>query len=459
MNENEVPGQGPDQQSAQQPQEPGQQPQQPAPPAHQPWGQSPYGPAVSQSPYGQPSYGQSPYGAYGQPASQQNPYGQQPGYGTPSRRPGIIPLTPLTLGDLLSGSFAAIRRNAAAVLGTALIVALIEIVVSVFATNVLFDATYSIILMEEGGQDPFMGDPLTNPVFGQLFGSIALLFLGALLAALAGIIANGVLAVVVLRSAAGLKTSLGQAWKLTGRQIWSLMGLALIYLVAGAIIFILFIGVIVGLVIAAVSEDGGMAALMGILLFVLTVASVVVSVWLYIKLVLAAAASAVELKGPFKAMGRSWSLTRGHWWRTLGIILLVAVIVGIIASIITTPLSMIGGVFAPLDPTTSMEEMMDSTRWWTLLSVAVSSLVNALALVYSSCLIALLYIDYRIRHESFDLDLAAAAEAAGAGDDERFSTVRDVQAAAGTDQLVPGRHPSGPSAPRGPSGPSGPSGL
>jgi hypothetical protein len=81
--------------------------------------------------------------------------------------------------------------------------------------------------------------------------------------------------------------------------------------------------------------------------------------------------------------------------------------------------------------------------------VAVSSLVNALALVYSSCLIALLYIDYRIRHESFDLELIAAAEAAGAGDDERFSTVRDVQVAAGTDQLVPGRYPAAPAGPSG----------
>lgn len=396
-----------------------------------------------QSPYGQPPAGPSPYGAYGQPL-QQNPYGQRPGFAAPSRRPGIIPLTPLALGDLLSGSFAAIRRNAAAVVGTALIVSLIEILVSVLGTTVMFDALTGILRMEEAGMDPFLEGSTAAQVFGSLFGSLALLTVGALLAGLAGLVAHGVLAVVVLRSAAGLKTTLGQAWRLTGRQVWSLLGLGALYLAATFILILLFLAVVVGLVIAAANEDGGLAGLMGILLFVLILASVVLGVWLYVKLLLAAAASAVELKSPFRAMGRSWTLTRGHWWRTFGIILLVGIIVGVVSSIITTPLSMIGGVFAPFTESATAEDVIEGSRIWMLVSVAVTSLVGALATVYTACLVALLYTDYRIRQESFDLDLAAAADAAGLSDDARFSTVQDVQAAAGTDRLVPGRPPAGP---------------
>lgn len=397
------------------------------------------------SPYGPPTQGYSPYGASGQPPSQPNPYGSQPpAYAAPSRRPGVIPLTPLALGDLLSGSFAVIRRNAAAVVGTALIVSLVEILVSVLATTLMFDTVTGILRMEQSGIDPFLEDSTATQIFGEFSGFVALVVVGALLAGLARIVAQGVLAVVVLRSAAGLKTSLGQAWSLTGRHLWSLIGLGLLYLLAGFILVLAFLAVIVGLVIAAVNQDGSLAGVMGILLFVLTVASVLLGIWLHVKLLLAASASAVELKSPFQAIGRSWTLTRGHWWRTFGIILLVGIIVGVATSIITTPLSMIGGVFAPLTDEASVEAVMESSRIWMLVSVAATSLVSALATVYTACLVALLYTDYRIRQESFDLDLAAAADAAGLNDDARFSTVQDVQAAAGTDRLVPGRPPAGP---------------
>ncbi|MGM7668847.1 hypothetical protein [Microbacterium sp. A93] len=375
---------------------------------------------------------------------QQNPYSSQPAYAAPSRRPGVIPLTPLALGDLLGGSFAVIRRNAAAVVGTALIVSLIEILVSVLATTLMFDTVAGLLRMEDSGVDPFLEDSTAIQVFGELSGFVALTVAGALLAGLAGVVAQGVLAVVVLRSAAGLKTSLGQAWRLTGRQVWSLIGLGLIYMVAGFVLVLLFLAVIVGLVIAALNEDGTLAGVMGILLFVLTIASVVLGVWLYVKLLLAASASAVELRSPLKAMGRSWTLTRGHWWRTFGIILLVGIIVGVVSSIITTPLSMIGGVFAPFSEDATAEAMFEESRIWMLVSVIATSLVGSLATVYTACLVALLYTDYRIRQESFDLELAAAAEAAGLSDDARFSTVQDVQAAAGTDHLVPGRPPAGP---------------
>jgi hypothetical protein len=430
-----------------------------------PSGQSPSpGSTYPPSPYGQSPYGQFPSGAYG-PATQQSPYGygQQPGYMTPSRRPGIIPLTPLALGDLLSGSFAAIRRNAAAVVGTALIVALIEAAVALAATNFFYDLFDAILSAEAAGLDPFDGDPLTNPVFGQAFGGLGLVLAGGLVTSLAQLIVFGVLAVVILRASAGLKTSLGQAWRLTGRQVWTLMALGLVYLAAGLLSGVAFIGVLIALIGAAAAGDAVTAGLMGLLLFVLSVGLSVLWVWLTVKFLLAPAAAAVELKGPWRSLGRSWSLTRGHWWRTFGVVLLVAVIIGVVSSVLTTPLSMVSGLTTPTTDTESMQEMLSAGRLWANISVVVSALVNALALAYLSCLVALVYVDYRIRHESFDLELGAAADRTGLGDDERFSTVQDVQAAAGTDDLVPGRaagavpphHHPGPSHPSGQPGPSG----
>lgn len=412
---------------------------------HSGWGAPTSGPGYG--PYGQPD--PPAYDPYGQPVNQ-SPYGyaQQPGYGTPSRRPGTIPLIPLALGDILGGAFSTIRRNAAAVFGTALIVALIEILLTAFAATSFLDATFELVMLEESGQDPFAGDPTTNPYFGQFFGSLGVLMLAALVTLFTGIIAHGVLSIVVLRAAAGLKTSLGQAWRLTGRQAWALAGLGGLYLLAGIVTMVVFAGLFFALVAGAAAGDTTTTAVMGILLFVLSLGLVLTWVWIYVKVLLAPAAVAVEQHAPFRSIGRSWSLTRGHWWRTFGIVLLVSIIVGVIASVITTPLSMFSGLTAPFLEPGSAEQALESARVWMIVSLVVTALVNAITRAFLSCVTALLYVDYRIRHESFDLDLAAAADQAGVGDDERFSTVRDVQAAAGTEDLVPGRHlPSGTTGP------------
>jgi hypothetical protein len=380
----------------------------------------------------------------------QAPYGypQQPGYGTPSRRPGTIPLIPLALGDLLGGAFSTIRRNAAAVFGTALIVALVEIILSAFAAMSFLDATFELVMLEEAGQDPFGNDPLASPFFGQFFGSLGVLMLAALVTLFTGIIAQGVLSIVVARAAAGLKTSLGQAWRLTGRQAWSLAGLGALYLLAGVLTMAVFAVLFIVLVAGAAAGDTTTTAVMGVLLFVASIGLVVAWVWIYVKVLLAPAAVAVEQHAPFRAIGRSWSLTRGHWWRTFGIVLLVSIIVGVIASVITTPLTMVSGLTTPFIEPGSTQEALESARVWMIVTLVVTALVNAITRAFLSCVTALLYVDYRIRHESFDLDLAAAADQAGLSDDERFSTVRDVPAAAGTDDLVPGRHrPSGTTGP------------
>ena len=79
-----------------------------------PGGQQPYG----QQPYGQQPYGQAPYGGppgqYGQAR-----YGGLPQYRgqAPAPKPGIIPLRPIGVSEMLDGAFTAIRRNPRATLG------------------------------------------------------------------------------------------------------------------------------------------------------------------------------------------------------------------------------------------------------------------------------------------------------------------------------------------------------
>jgi hypothetical protein len=50
------------------------------------------------------------------------------------------------------------------------------------------------------------------------------------------------------------------------------------------------------------------------------------AIFLGVKWSVTFAAIVAERAGPFKAIGRSWELTRGHWWRVFGTLVVVALI-------------------------------------------------------------------------------------------------------------------------------------
>src|SRR3984957_10908449 len=107
-------------------QPPGRQPGYGPPPG----GQAGYGPAG----YGPPPGGQAGYGPAG--------YGPPPGGGWPPPRPsapkpGVIPLRPLAVGEILDGAFSSIRQNPKATLGLAAILMTITGVISTTTTLIM----------------------------------------------------------------------------------------------------------------------------------------------------------------------------------------------------------------------------------------------------------------------------------------------------------------------------------
>src|SRR5271168_3685013 len=84
-----------------------------------------YGTYGSYGAYGGGAYGgQGGQGAYGPPgAGGYGAYGGGP-YGRPSApKPGLVPLRPLTLGEILDGAFTAIRWNPKTILASSAVVA------------------------------------------------------------------------------------------------------------------------------------------------------------------------------------------------------------------------------------------------------------------------------------------------------------------------------------------------
>jgi hypothetical protein len=133
----------------------------------------------------------------------------------------------------------------------------------------------------------------------------------------------------------------------------------------------------------------GLGVLLGLVLFVLP------GVWIYVAWAFATPVLLVEgLRGP-AALGRSFRLVKGRWWRTFGV-LLVGFILAAIISTIVQAVFLIGIVVGE-----------DNDALVLVLSAIAGSVGLAVSTPFQAALLAVLYFDLRVRKEGFDLELLA----------------------------------------------------
>jgi hypothetical protein len=132
------------------------------------------------------------------------------------------------------------------------------------------------------------------------------------------------------------------------------------------------------------------------------------AIFLGVKWSVTFAAIVSERAGPFSAIGRSWELTRGHWWRTFGTLLVVGLISLVLYVAVVAGL---GGAIATSD---NMSEFTYAT-----LTTALTVILFAILYPLVASIITVIYYDLRVRNEGFDLQLLA--EGVGA-DVSRFES-------------------------------------
>ncbi|MDQ3690206.1 MAG: glycerophosphoryl diester phosphodiesterase membrane domain-containing protein [Chloroflexota bacterium] len=111
-----------------------------------------------------------------------------------------------------------------------------------------------------------------------------------------------------------------------------------------------------------------------------------------VRLAFAPAALVVEGHRGSTAVRRSWRLTKGFFWRTLGTLLLSGVIVAIVTGIISLPGEL-------------LVQAMGPDAW--PLSALVTVLATVLVTPFATLVVVLLYFDLRIRKEGFDIEMMA----------------------------------------------------
>ncbi len=354
---------------------------------------------------------QSPSPAYAAvpPASASAPTAA-PGW-TPPPKPGLIPLRPMTLGTILGAAFQTLRRNPAATLAPALILTIAVAVIQVLGSTG-FLASYFGAFSDISDNPDASFDP--NTIVTPFVGYALTTFLSALLSLIVSAIVEAIVTVQVASSTLGSRLRLRGLWRrLRGRR-GAVIGWAAL---TGGAVLVGFGVVTLGVV--GLSLTGGTGAVIGVLLgFLLFAGLFVVFVWLWVKLGFVPAAIVLERTSILASMRRSWRLTTGAFWRTFGIRLLVAVIIGVATSIITTPISFAftlgAGVLQPNgSPTDSLTSTLIAS---TIATQAVTAIISAVGLVVTTATTALLYLDQRMRQEGLDLDLARFVERRAAGE-------------------------------------------
>lgn len=326
---------------------------QPPPPPHYPQVPPGYQPGP------EPGYQQYP------PPPPMPPPGS--GWGTGYGKPGVIPLRPLSLSEILDGSFTTIRRYPALILGVSACVAVITGLVSLALTWALQDSIHTATNVNSSATPEEQLDELTSAL-PSIFGGAAA---GIVISLLASTFLSGFLTIVVGRAVLGRPITFGDAMADLKPRLLPLLGLTLVYTLM----------IIVGAMLC-----------------------IVPGVWLYVLFALASPALVLEKKSIGGAFQRSKDLVAGNWWRIFGILLLATFLAYVLSSVISIPFSLLGGGF------NSITDPAATTSFGGLLVQSIGSiLASTIVAPFTAIVTVLVYTDQRIRKEGLDIELARAA--------------------------------------------------
>lgn len=358
------------------------------------------GPAASPGPGGHGAPGPGgypPYGTPGYPA-----WGGGWGGPPPAAKPGVIPLRPLGVGEILDGAVSTMRTYWRTVLGISLTVAVVTEILVILLQGLVLNDTSTASL-----DDPSATAGELTRALGEVMLSSSAVFLISLIATVA---ATALLTTVTSRAVLGRSVSTGEAWRDARPQVVKLLGLIVLLPVIAA--GIVLAGTLPGILVAVFGNaDGGVAlAVLG------GIGAGIVALWLMIRFSLASPALMLEKQGVLKSMGRSAKLVRGSWWRVFGIQLLAGIISSIISAIVVIPFTFLAALFSG-DGIASLLNNSGGDLSWTFLVISgLGSVIGSMiTFPISAGVTVLLYIDLRIRREALDLELARAAGVQGYG--------------------------------------------
>jgi hypothetical protein len=288
-------------------------------------------------------------------------------------------LRQLGVGDIVDRVFALYRSRPLLFLGLAavpylLLVLVIAVLTFVFAAS--FIALAGVASVAASGATPdfaALGAALASFL---VFGLIVIVFAVVILSAQSAALVDATSTLYL-----GKPTTFGVAFRNGLRASPRVIGAGLLVF----LVVILFWGVLIA---AAVVANQALVVVGAVL------AALVGTVYIFASTLVMPVVATLEGAGPIAALQRSWRLSAGNRWRIIGIQLLLFVLNVVISGLVSA-------IF--------VGSLIGDATLRTILQQVVSIITNVAWAPVQWGAFAILYYDLRVRHEAFDLQLAAEA--------------------------------------------------
>ncbi|KPG81315.1 hypothetical protein, partial [Frigoribacterium sp. RIT-PI-h] len=345
---------------------------------------------------------------------------------------GLVPLRPLTFGEILGASFQVFRRNPRTTFGTALLSQVVLLVVTVAITG-------GSAFLAFGRVEQALPRARDAALAGADAVAAAAALVPVALQAIVTALLQGLFALETARPTLGATLPLGRPWAPAQRRPGSLVGWSALPPAASVLALALVAGVVVGGVAVgsgpSIAVGIGVGVLLGLGLLVL-------GVWLTVKTCLVPSAIVLERMTLGAAVRRSWSLTRASFWRTFGVIALVFLMIQVASQVVATPFSVLfsvltGTLAPPGDVTDPAFRALTAGPY--AVPLGITAVIGAIGSVLQAASAGLVYIDRRIRTEGLDLELVRYVERGGRSAEGQPDPYRTPEV-----PLTPTTHPGAP---------------
>lgn len=336
---------------------------------------------------------------------------------TPPAREPFVPLRPLTLGQILSGSIRALRSAGGVALAPAVLASVGATVLASAISWLLIDP--AVDAMGAGSGGVLMYQWLVG--FGA--GLLSWVVLRAAVLS-AGIWQQGVAASIVTHAMVGRRLTAGGLRRRTrgtwGRQsAWA--AIVFVSLTAAG-------GLLAGLIGLVTLTGGALAAL---IVPVIWIGAAVALAWIGTRLAFVPSVLTVERTTISQAVRRSRQLTRRSFWRTFGTRILTWTMIWFATMIIVLPVMLLMQLLTSiLAGNGAIADVLAMEQIASFVVMIASAAIGALGLVITSSTDALVYVDLRMRAEGLDLVLARFVETRRPGTRHDPSEVDPFQAPA-----------------------------
>ncbi|WP_030909065.1 hypothetical protein [Streptomyces sp. NRRL F-5126] len=350
-----------------------------------PGGHGGWGSAPGQGGWGTGAWGPGGWGGYG-----------HGGWTPPPPRPGTIPLAPLDFGQLLGGGFRTFTRYWRPL--TAVVVTAYGALMAAGAAAVAIG--YAAVHGHVKTLTSLDGAPAAaSDVHAVVTWAVVLGILGLMALVIAQTVVLAACAVTVQDGALGRATTYRAVLGRSLRRLGPALGASAVSWLLGLVPVAL--STAVGLANGAFTSHIRPDPAPILICYLVLLAGSALMLWPGLRIVLAPTVAVVESCGTRAALRRSWALVGGAWWRTLGAMLVAACVAGFAAGFVNVVLEVLGivgaaGAFAASDGSGAAVVLPI-----VLIPVSVALiLVECVIMLYPQLVLAVVYVDRRMRTEN-----------------------------------------------------------